>query len=58
MELLATVHWIAAHEAATDAETAAKRVYGWSDRKRMFTPQHIEVAWRTLSEQGWMKEAR
>ncbi len=50
MELLATVHWVAAKEGATSAENAVSRVHSWSDRKKMFTPQHIELAWNVLDQ--------
>jgi O-acetyl-ADP-ribose deacetylase (regulator of RNase III) len=57
MELLASVHWIACHDPnpATDAETAAKRIAAWSDRKaRMFKPDHIRLAWTRLASQEWI----
>jgi O-acetyl-ADP-ribose deacetylase (regulator of RNase III) len=54
MELLATVHWVAGHEAATNAEEAVAKVYSWNDRKRMFREQHIRIAWDVLRETGWL----
>ena len=54
MELLATVHWVAAHEGALTPEEAVERVYGWSRRKRMFTERHIRIAWKVLEEKGWL----
>jgi O-acetyl-ADP-ribose deacetylase (regulator of RNase III) len=57
MELLASVHWIACHDSnpATDAETAARRIAEWSDRKaRMFRPDHIRLAWTRLTPQEWI----
>lgn len=58
MELLASVHWISsAHgdRTAIDAESAAELVRDWTPRKsRMFTPQHVKVAWDRLHEQGWL----
>ncbi|OHB64709.1 MAG: Appr-1-p processing protein, partial [Planctomycetes bacterium RBG_13_60_9] len=41
MELLATVHWVAAHEGAITLEQAIEKTYAWSDRKRMFEEQHL-----------------
>jgi O-acetyl-ADP-ribose deacetylase (regulator of RNase III) len=53
MELLATVHWVAGHEAASTADEAVTNVYSWNDRKRMFREQHIRIAWDVLRETGW-----
>jgi O-acetyl-ADP-ribose deacetylase (regulator of RNase III) len=52
MELLATVHWVSAHEEAKTAEEAVAKVYAWNDRKRMFTDYYIELAWDRLHEAG------
>lgn len=54
MELLATVHWVAAREGATTAKSAVSKVYEWNDRKRMFSEQHIKLAWDTLKRGGWL----
>jgi O-acetyl-ADP-ribose deacetylase (regulator of RNase III) len=57
MELLASVHWVRAHE-ATRAESAAdavQLVYAWNQRKReTFSSAHINVAWQRLESQGWL----
>ncbi|NKS16900.1 Appr-1-p processing protein [Rhodococcus hoagii] len=55
MELLATVHWAASTnpEAATDWHHAVENVHQWTPRKkRMFTEDHIRVAWTALHERG------
>lgn len=55
MELLATVHWVATRnpDAAADWRRAAAIVHEWTPRKkRMFTEDHIHVAWTTLRERG------
>ena len=57
MELLSTVHWVAAHEAATTPEQAIQKTYAWSDRKRMFREQHIRTAWTVLERKGWLSTA-
>ncbi len=57
MELLATVHWVAAHEEALTVEQAIERAYAWSDRKRIFKEQHIQIAWAVLSRKGWLSTA-
>lgn len=54
MELLSTVHWVATQEQATTAEESVTKVHAWSDRKRMFEPRHIHLAWRRLHEAGWL----
>jgi O-acetyl-ADP-ribose deacetylase (regulator of RNase III) len=54
MELLSTVHWVARHEEAASLDDAANKTYAWTDRKRMFTPTHIRIAWDTLLAEGWL----
>jgi O-acetyl-ADP-ribose deacetylase (regulator of RNase III) len=57
MELLSSVHWVAAHgePKAQSAEAATNAVHGWNDRKRnMFKPEHIAVAWQRLNEEQWV----
>lgn len=57
MELLASTHWVSAHgdPPVVDAEKAVTAVHRWNDRKRkMFKPEHIQIAWNRLHEQGWL----
>jgi len=54
MELLSTVHWVAAQERAIDKSQATVLIYGWNKRKQMFTEDHISIAWDTLISQGWI----
>jgi hypothetical protein len=57
MELLASVHWIAheSPEAAVNRAIATQLVQSWTPRKgRMFTPDHIHVAWDVLRDRGWL----
>lgn len=60
MELLASVHWVA-HEtsaASHDPDVATRLVRDWTPRKgRMFTAEHIRVAWNALRERGWLPTA-
>jgi hypothetical protein len=59
LELLATTHWVATQQHARDWAAAAELVRDWSQRKeRLFTDDHIEVAWRRLDEGGWLEDAR
>lgn len=57
LELLATVHWVATRENATDANAAAAKVYAWNDRKNRFTPDQIAIAFKTLRHKGWLAAA-
>lgn len=63
MELLATVHWIArtggrsGEAPATSPEEAIRLVHAWNPRKkRVFKPEHIQVAWKRLQQKGWIGE--
>jgi O-acetyl-ADP-ribose deacetylase (regulator of RNase III) len=61
MELLATAHWVAKHDtaAAHDPRTTVKDVQAWSPQKRRrFRPDHIELAWGRLHDQGLMQATR
>jgi uncharacterized protein YwgA len=53
MELLATVHWVATREQASTIEEAITKIHNWSNRKRMFEPRHIGLAWERLQVNGW-----
>ena len=59
LELLASVHWMAAHEGNTDdLSRVTERVQSWNQRKRrMFTAPHIESAWQRLHDHGWLPTA-
>lgn len=53
MELLATVHWVVTHDSKAVSETV-EAVHEWNARKRAtFSSDHIMLAWRRLSDQGW-----
>jgi O-acetyl-ADP-ribose deacetylase (regulator of RNase III) len=57
MELLATVHWVMAHEpgAADDLDAAVRGVESWSSRKKSkMGRQQISAAWTRLREHGWI----
>lgn len=51
-ELLATVHWLLAHEHVA-GEQLVESVYSWNDRKKQFSPRQIELARDVLQRQGW-----
>jgi len=54
MELLSTVYWVAKHEGAKSFDEALSRTYDWAERKKMFRPDHVQVAWRVLYDKGWL----
>lgn len=55
LELLATVHWVAVEQGARTSDEALEMIRHWSKRKaEMMQPYHVQVAWKRLSEQGWL----
>jgi hypothetical protein len=57
LELLATVDWLSKEDSRVrdDPKRAIAAVHEWSDHKRTaFPAPQIEVAWRQLSECGWL----
>ncbi|WP_198246320.1 type II toxin-antitoxin system antitoxin DNA ADP-ribosyl glycohydrolase DarG [methane-oxidizing endosymbiont of Gigantopelta aegis] len=58
MELLATVHWVAAKEGASSKDQVIEKVHQWNVRKKQFSPRQIELAYTVLIEKGWLLEER
>ena len=57
VELLATVHWVInEHPDATEVEVVYL-THAWSDRKRQFSERQIELALRTLRNNGFIPPA-
>lgn len=56
MELLATVHWVTAREDASSIDQVIEKVHQWNMRKKQFSPRQIELAYRVLTEKGWLTE--
>ena len=54
MELLATVHWVCAHEGATSEREAIDRTHAWNERKKAFDPKQIKLAREVLAAQCWL----
>ncbi len=54
LELLATVHWVAAHGGATTAADVVTRTYAWAERKRQFSERQLRLALEVLERQGWL----
>lgn len=59
MELLATVHWVAARErAASSPETAQLAIQSWSTRKaKLMSGEQVSAAWVRLADLGWLQHA-
>ena len=54
LELLATVHWIAAEDPTATTADVIAGVYAWDERKRQFTDRQIKLALNVLKEKGWL----
>ena len=56
MELLASVHWVAAQEGVpSEPRALVQAVHAWNVRKRkIMKPEHIQVAWNRLQDLGWL----
>ncbi|MBK9577100.1 MAG: macro domain-containing protein [Fibrobacteres bacterium] len=58
MELLATVHWVTAHEGLRKLPEVVDAIHSWNTRKReKFTPNQIGIALRHLESHGWLPQA-
>lgn len=56
LELLATVHWVAAHGGAKSIEDVVAKTYAWNDRKRRFSRRQIELTLDILTKKHWLSE--
>lgn len=54
MELLSTVHWVAAREGVRSADEAVEATYRWNQRKQIFDGKQIRLAWQILVDHGWV----
>ena len=58
MELLATVHWVAANGSNAGFDEIVRRVHAWNERKRrIMKPAHIKSAYDRLTAEGWIGAA-
>lgn len=55
LELLSTVHWVAAERPSADEQTIADRIYAWNPRKRQFSQRQIGLAIQTLRDKDWLR---
>lgn len=53
LELLASVHWVAAREGAASTDEAIRLTYEWNDRKKRFSGRQIGLAFDVLGTKGW-----
>lgn len=54
LELLSTVHWLAARENVKTTADLVSRTYAWADRKKRFSPRQIKLAFDVLASKGWI----
>ena len=54
LELLATVHWVAAEDPTASREDVVAGTYAWDERKRQFSEGQIRLALGVLREKGWL----
>ena len=54
LELLTTVHWVAAEHPSATEEEVITHTYGWDERKQRFSERQICLALRVLKEKGWL----
>ena len=54
LELLATVHWVAAENPTASTEDTVAGTYAWDERKRQFSEGQIRLALDVLREKGWL----
>jgi len=54
LELLSTVHWVAAQSKSTEVSEVIAGTYAWNDRKKQFTPRQIRLALQVLTKKGWL----
>ena len=58
LELLATVHWVMAHEGISDPEKIVTRIHAWNTRKQQFTPRQIGIAVKVLTQKDWLPKVQ
>ena len=56
MELLSTVHWVASREGALNPERVIDLSYLWNPRKRMFSKDHLILAFEILKQKEWLSD--
>lgn len=54
LELLATVHWVATQEGASEPGEIEDATHDWGERKLQFTSAQIQLAADRLRSEGWL----
>ena len=54
LELLSTVHWLAAHESVKDQDKLVRATHLWNERKKQFTDRQLRLAFDRLVQNGWI----
>lgn len=54
LELLSTVHWVVRQMHARNVADVIGKTYAWSERKKRFTPNQIELALDVLAAKRWI----
>jgi O-acetyl-ADP-ribose deacetylase (regulator of RNase III) len=54
MELLASVHWVAAN-GARDPADGVRALHAWNERKKQFTDGQVALAYGQLAKHGWLE---
>ena len=54
LELLTTVHWVAAEHPPATKEEVIAHTYGWASHKRQFSERQIRLALQVLRDKGWL----
>lgn len=57
LELLASVHWVAAQENALASDDIVQKIHSWNERKQQFTPRQIALANQALNDKNWLNAA-
>ncbi len=54
LELLASVHWLVAHEGLREEGDVTQALHTWNQRKQRFSPRQVGIALGALQEHGWV----
>ena len=55
LELLATVHWVAARQSTKTDDEVVAFTYAWNPRKRQFTERQLMLALDVLRNKAWLE---
>ena len=55
LELLSTVHWVAAEDTARTDDEIIVHAYAWGPHKRQFSERQMRLALKVLRDKGWIR---